>query len=182
MSKEINYVYKIRNLVNGKFYIGKHSTNDIDDNYFGSGIALMDAFKKYGKDNFKKEIIQFCDTEEGAYSLEAELLTIDVVNDIACYNMVVGGFGGGWIDGMKHTKESRSRMSIAKKGCKASKNAILSRSKLIVQKDSQTGYVIKTFRSASEASRLTGICRGNISNCARGERLLAGGYSWAYID
>lgn len=42
-------IYKITNLINNKIYIGYHSTNDIHDNYFGSGVALNKAIKKYGK-------------------------------------------------------------------------------------------------------------------------------------
>ena len=50
-------VYRITNMINGKKYIGKHSTTDVYDGYFGSGIAIKQAINKYGIDNFKKEII-----------------------------------------------------------------------------------------------------------------------------
>ena len=36
-------IYKITNLVNDKFYIGKHITDNIEDNYFGSGINVKRA-------------------------------------------------------------------------------------------------------------------------------------------
>ena len=55
------YIYKIINLVDGKFYIGRRSTSkEINkDTYFGSGgIHFKRAIKKYGKENFKKEILQ----------------------------------------------------------------------------------------------------------------------------
>lgn len=33
-------IYKTTNLINGKYYIGKHQTENIYDNYYGSGVAL----------------------------------------------------------------------------------------------------------------------------------------------
>ena len=41
-----HYVYEITNNINGRKYIGKHSTNDMNDGYMGSGIAIKQAIKK----------------------------------------------------------------------------------------------------------------------------------------
>jgi hypothetical protein len=43
------FIYKTTNLLNGKYYIGMHVTNQIDDGYLGSGKYLNNAIKKYGK-------------------------------------------------------------------------------------------------------------------------------------
>lgn len=94
-SNNIKYhiVYKTTNLVNGKFYIGKHSTYNLDDGYLGSSQHLKASIKKYGKENFQREIICFCDSEQDAYIKEAELVTIEVVNDTMTYNKMPGGEG-----------------------------------------------------------------------------------------
>lgn len=55
-------IYKTTNLVNGKQYIGKDSKNN--PNYLGSGSYLKRAIKKYGKQNFKKEILEVCSSHE----------------------------------------------------------------------------------------------------------------------
>jgi len=49
-------VYLITNLINGKQYIGAEK-NGNNPNYFGSGRLIMEAIEKFGKENFKKEII-----------------------------------------------------------------------------------------------------------------------------
>ena len=55
-------IYKTTNLINGKIYIGQ----DINNNpkYFGSGKIIINSIKKYGKINFKKEILEKCCNEK----------------------------------------------------------------------------------------------------------------------
>jgi len=48
-----------------------HSTNNPDDGYLGSGKALLLAFKKYGKENFTRRKLCFCDSVEEAHKKEA---------------------------------------------------------------------------------------------------------------
>ena len=52
----VYYVYEITNKINNKKYIGKHTARLINNKYYGSGLAIKRAIKKYGKENFKKEI------------------------------------------------------------------------------------------------------------------------------
>ena len=85
-------VYKITNNINQKTYIGVHKTNNPNDCYFGSGIAIKNAIKKYGKENFKKEVLFITEDKIDAYRKEREL-TLDYIY-ANTYNMRLGGVGG----------------------------------------------------------------------------------------
>jgi hypothetical protein len=89
----VHYVYKITNLMNDMFYIGKHSTEHVDDGYMGSGTLLRRAIAKHGPDNFKKEILQFFDTADQALEYEKQLVTKEIVERKDTYNLNVGGSG-----------------------------------------------------------------------------------------
>jgi len=88
-----HYFYKITNLINNHFYYGIHNTNNLDDGYMGSGKRLHLAYKKYGIENFKKEILKYFNTKEEAYKYESEIVTENLIKDSNCYNIVTGGKG-----------------------------------------------------------------------------------------
>lgn len=92
--KIYHYTYQTTNLINGKYYIGIHSTNNLDDGYLGSGILLKKAIKKYGKVNFNKTILCFFDTREELVEEEKFLITNEFVNNDQNYNLGLGGNGG----------------------------------------------------------------------------------------
>lgn len=87
-------IYKTTNQINGKIYIGKHRTKDINDGYLGSGKLLRHAVKKYGIENFSKEILFYCKSEDEMNSLEKELVTEEFCQRSETYNLCVGGKGG----------------------------------------------------------------------------------------
>lgn len=91
--QKYHYFYKITNLINNHFYYGVHNTNNLDDGYMGSGKRLHYAYKKYGIENFKKDILKFFNTKEEAYMYESEIVTEELVKDDNCYNIVTGGKG-----------------------------------------------------------------------------------------
>jgi len=83
-------IYKITNKTNGKYYIGKHQTKDLNDGYMGSGKLLRRAIKEYGIDNFTKEILFIFDNESDMNAKEKELVVISEES----YNLCPGGHGG----------------------------------------------------------------------------------------
>jgi hypothetical protein len=93
--KKYHFLYKTTNLINNKYYIGVHSTNDLDDGYLGSGTLLKRAIcKKYGKENFKLEILEFFNNRDLLMSKERELVTETRMKDELCMNLKLGGSGG----------------------------------------------------------------------------------------
>ena len=90
----MNYLYQITNLVNNKIYVGVHKTLDINDGYMGSGTIISSAIKKYGIENFKKDILEFFDTYELALVREADIVTDEFLLREDVYNLRRGGNGG----------------------------------------------------------------------------------------
>ena len=84
-------VYKTECIVNRKFYIGVHSTDNLDDGYLGSGKRLKLAIKKYGEENFKRTILAVFDERTDALVYEKDLVTPKAISDIMCYNLCEGG-------------------------------------------------------------------------------------------
>jgi hypothetical protein len=108
-------VYKITNKIDGKIYIGKHQTKDINDEYMGSGKRLLYAIKKYGMQNFTKEILFIFDNKEAMDRKEFEIVNSEFVMREDTYNIALGGQGGKLFP-HKYTlnlsEEERNRRSI----------------------------------------------------------------------
>lgn len=83
-------VYKITNVLNGKYYIGAHKTSNKDDGYMGSGVVIKKAIEKYGVENFEKEILCECLSSSEMYAKEKELIVLSEET----YNLKEGGNGG----------------------------------------------------------------------------------------
>lgn len=116
--KVYNYVYKITNNINGKIYIGRHCTNDLNDGYMGSGLELQRDMKEFGKTNFSKEILHTFDTWEEMVRKETEYLTEDFVNSDDTYNVSRQGMGL-----ITHTEEVRQKLRDINKGLVSVKDA-----------------------------------------------------------
>ena len=116
-------VYKITNLINNKIYIGSHKTNDLNDNYMGSGKLIKQAVEKYGFNNFKKEILFIYNNPKQMYLKEAEIVDEEFLKRDDVYNLVPGGHGGwDYINSNKLNCRSENWLDARKKsGPKISK-------------------------------------------------------------
>ena len=88
-----HYVYCIENLINGKVYVGKHSTKNFDDGYMGGGTRIRHAIAKHGLENFRRHILKEFETSEEALEFEKLLVTEELVSDENTYNLTLGGTG-----------------------------------------------------------------------------------------
>jgi len=114
------YVYQIKNIINNRKYIGVSMKCDEKSvkNYYGSGLAIKNAIKKYGKENFKKEILKEFESECEAREYEKTLIEeVDAVNSFEYYNLSGGGYGGA-AKGRVITEETKRKISKANKGHK----------------------------------------------------------------
>lgn len=104
------FIYITTNLVNGMRYLGQKSFNQKDwKTYLGSGMAFKKALNKYGRENFQKNIIYICYSEEELNQTEYELsVYLDVVESKDWYNLV---FGGGTSRGWHPSEETRRKQS-----------------------------------------------------------------------
>ena len=104
----VGYVYKITNKLTGKIYIGKRQRCIFDQNYWGSGTYITRAIKKYGKENFDREVIEWCSSID--LLVEREIYWIDKLDsrnpDIG-YNLAKGGIGS---SGSTWSEESREKL------------------------------------------------------------------------
>ena len=141
-------VYRITNLINGRYYIGCHKTEDVDDGYMGSGVAIKAAIKKYGVSNFKKDVLFDLASLEEMFAKEREIITLNEQS----YNLHLGGSGGRGGDNRgfsnkthtlavrrriaktcslrKWTNKSKMKISLANKRTNASRGAKVSKALL----------------------------------------------------
>jgi group I intron endonuclease len=83
-------IYKVTNTINGKIYVGKQTSTN--KNYYGSGKLIKQAIKKYGRENFTKEIID--EVVGDVLGSETEIYWITKLNALDGYNLEIHGNGG----------------------------------------------------------------------------------------
>lgn len=100
--KKYHFLYKTTCKTTGKFYVGMHSSDSLEDGYLGSGKILGYSRHKYGDENHTREILEICESREQLKSREKEIVNEDMLKDPLNMNLKYGGEGG-------FTKESSSK-------------------------------------------------------------------------
>lgn len=154
-------IYKTTNLITNKIYIGQTITNN--KNYLGSGIYFLKSLKKYGRENFKREILE--SVNDLKLLDEKEIYWIKKLNSTdpkIGYNINDGGQGVNkkcskhtkeWKEmmskknsgsnnpffGKKHSEASKKKMSKSIKESQLFKDAVSNPERLKKQKERMTG-------------------------------------------
>lgn len=156
-------IYLVTNKINGKKYVGqtirplserwKDHCRAKDKNYFHNAI------RKYGADNFTREVIDTAETVEELD--EKEIYWIAKLNTLFPngYNLKEGG-----------NVSMRGRLGI---------NNPKSR---VVYQFRLNGEIVNAYYGASDGERKTGISSSAILRSLKNPRWLAGGYIWVYAD
>jgi group I intron endonuclease len=122
-------IYKTTNLINGKFYVGQDSNNNPE--YLGSGTLLKRAIEKHGKENFIKETLEVCCTQEQLNEREKYWIKETKAQTLG-YNIAEGGTGGN-----TYTEETKKKVSEFFKGRYISPETIEKRKKTIEERKNQ---------------------------------------------
>lgn len=157
--KKYHYLYELRLKSDPRYYYrGKHSTNNLEDGYLGSGSQVKLLRKQYGEDCFTKVITKFCNSLQEVLTEEEQYVGDLWKSDPFCLNLTPGGAFQGKFDmtgaivseqtrekerqnrlGKKNSEETRKKLSEKLKGKKRSKEhiaAIVAAHKGVPRKDS----------------------------------------------
>lgn len=93
-SRKYHYIYETICLKSHRFYIGMHSTDNLQDSYQGSGKQLWHSFRKHGKDKHVTKILEFLPDRQSLKVREKELVDEELVGNKMCMNLALGGEGG----------------------------------------------------------------------------------------
>ena len=100
--RKYHYIYKTTCKVTGKFYVGMHSTDNLEDGYIGSGKRLWRSIRKHGLENHEREILEFLPNRSSLKNREKEIVNEQFLEDPMCMNLQTGGGGG--LSGEEHKK------------------------------------------------------------------------------
>lgn len=109
-----HFIYKTTNLINGKIYVGQRKIYSGYVNYLGSGTAINNAINKYGKENFKRDVLEYCIFEDVDRKEISWIDKLDARNKQIGYNIALGGLCGS--EDMKLSQEHIQKLIEANTG------------------------------------------------------------------
>ena len=111
--RKYHVIYKTTCAVTGKYYVGMHSTDDLNDGYLGSGKILWHSIRAHGKENHRYEILEYLPDRKSLCDREAQLISEELRADPLCMNIRGGGIGN--TPGIPLAEETKAKMSSSLK-------------------------------------------------------------------
>lgn len=140
-----HFIYKTVCNVNNKFYIGMHSTSNLEDGYMGSGKVIRYSLIKYGKQAHTFEILEIKEDRESVRLREKEIVNSELLKDPLCMNIHLGGVGF-----EEHSQKSKDQIS---KGLKKSYSEIYGEEEAIKQKKKRSLKAKAQWENISDEQR-----------------------------
>jgi hypothetical protein len=109
--RKYHYIYKTTCIITNRFYIGMHSTDNLEDGYVGSGKRLWHSINKHGRENHVCEILEFLPDRDSLKAREKEIVNQEMLNEELCMNLAIGGEGG-WLN-EEHKKSNIKAFTAA---------------------------------------------------------------------
>ena len=108
---KFHYIYKTTCNVTRKYYIGMHSTSNLEDGYMGSGKRLRRSLIKHGRDNHTVEILEWFPDRNSLSIRESEIVNEQLLQDPLNINLQIGGGTSGKNYSREHSIETRKLIS-----------------------------------------------------------------------
>jgi group I intron endonuclease len=187
------YLYIYENLINGMIYIGQTKNLEVRDyrHCHDNDMKIDKAIREFGRENFSLNVIATTDTEDQIVYAEIDWIARarNLLGRNMLYNVSCGG-PNGW-KGLKHSEESRKKMSRTHEGMHVgNKNNMFgknhtAKSKELVSKNRKgkscgetrpnailTRELVESIRNDSRSERalakLYGVSRSTINAVKRG--------------
>jgi hypothetical protein len=111
-----HYCYEITNKVNGKIYVGIHSSEKefLATEYYGSGLLIKRAVAKYGKTKFTRKVIEEANSRALIEHVEEMIVNEEFIGREDTYNVKTGGANG------LLSEDTKNKIREAHRGTKAS--------------------------------------------------------------
>lgn len=94
MKKKYHYLYRTTHTKTNRYYIGVHSTSNLEDGYLGSGTNIRNLIRSHGPEAFDFQILEYFDSSKKVLTREAEVVNENLLQDPLCLNIRLGGKGG----------------------------------------------------------------------------------------